>query len=360
MPRKDGKRDGKRDGGGGGVGGATKIRPLDVVAAEYEAHFQHQYGGRWPALRAALLRPLEHACLVNKYSASSGEIEAVAGAQRLPFKLPCYRRQQGDAPFAQPPADGIGLLSYYLIDAAAVLAVEALELEPADVVLDVCAAPGAKAIAILQQLDLSCGQLQCNDASADRAARLRRVVGQYVPRELSLAIKVTTHDATVQSSFPRLYSKVLVDAPCSSDRHALQNLAELQRWHLGLPARNAERQFKLLCTALQAARSPALVVYSTAALDERENDGVVRAVLRRFPERVRVRPAAGLALGERTDLGGWLILPDTADGLGPCYFCTLEVYERGATGVVDHEAEGDGTDDSDDSSDAGEAEVAKR
>jgi 16S rRNA C967 or C1407 C5-methylase (RsmB/RsmF family) len=188
---------------------------------------------------------------------------------------------------------------------------------------------------MLQLLDLGRGQLQCNDASADRCARLKRVLGQYVPRELSAAVKVTQHDASVQSSFPRLFSKVLVDAPCSSDRHLLQNLPELQRWTPTAAAKNAERQFKLLCSALQAARSPALVAYCTHALDAREDDGVVRAVLQRFPERVRVRPAAQLAFGEPTPLGGWMVLPDRADGWGPFYLCVLEVHDRGGAGAAE-------------------------
>lgn len=313
-----------------GAAPANKPRPLEVVAAEYEEHFQRKFGARWPELRSALLSPLVYASLTNKYCSQNAAPAEDIRTEALPLKLSCCRRVDRDQSFPPPQADAAGLLANYLIDAASLVAVEALDVSPGDIVLDMCAAPGGKAVAILQQLDLvRGGQLQCNDASADRCARLRRALGQYVPREQSSAIKITQHDGTVQTSFARLFNKVLVDAPCSTDRHLLQNVQELQRWTPATPARNAERQFKLLCSALQAARSPALVVYTTTALDDRENDGVVRAVLQRFPERVRVRPVAQLAFGEPTALGGWLVLPDRADGWGPLYFAALEVAEAG-------------------------------
>lgn len=321
-----------------------KQRPLETVAAEYERHFERRFGARWPALRSALLAPVVHASLVNRYA--DGPVAQADGAEPLPTTLPSFGRP--DSGFPPPQADASGLLAYHLMDAAALLAVEALGVSPADSVLDVCAGgPGSKAVAITQLLDFAGGgQLQCNEVSAERCARLRRVLGNLVPREHSHGIKVTQHDGANHSSFGRLFSRVLVDPPSSADRHLLQNFEDLQRWTPAMPARNAERQFALLCTALQAARSPARVVYTTTALDERECDGVVQAVLRRFPERVRVRPAAQLPFGEPTPLGGWLILPDTAHGWGPVYFIALDVVEPAAAGGAAGEADSQADDDS--------------
>lgn len=46
--------------------------------------------------------------------------------------------------------DSLGLLSYYLMDAASLLPVLALNVQPDDFVLDLCAAPGGKTLALLQ------------------------------------------------------------------------------------------------------------------------------------------------------------------------------------------------------------------
>lgn len=42
-------------------------------------------------------------------------------------------------PFPQPTRDPVNVLSYYLLDAASVLAVEALNVQPSDDILDMCA-----------------------------------------------------------------------------------------------------------------------------------------------------------------------------------------------------------------------------
>lgn len=44
----------------------------------------------------------------------------------------------------------LGVMDYYLMDAASLLPVLALGLQPGDTVLDLCAAPGGKTLALLQ------------------------------------------------------------------------------------------------------------------------------------------------------------------------------------------------------------------
>lgn len=44
----------------------------------------------------------------------------------------------------------LGLMDYYLMDAASLLPVLALGLQHGDIVLDLCAAPGGKTLALLQ------------------------------------------------------------------------------------------------------------------------------------------------------------------------------------------------------------------
>lgn len=46
--------------------------------------------------------------------------------------------------------DSLGLLDYYLMDAASLLPVLALNVQRGDLVLDLCAAPGGKTLALLQ------------------------------------------------------------------------------------------------------------------------------------------------------------------------------------------------------------------
>jgi 16S rRNA C967 or C1407 C5-methylase (RsmB/RsmF family) len=137
------------------------------------------------------------------------------------------------------------------------------------------------------------------------------------------AVRITGFDATTQGAFGSdTYDRVLLDAPCSSDRHLLRNPEELAKWGPGRIKVNAARQTALLACALDAARPGGTVVYATCALSNRENDDVVTRVLARLPFPAAVVPLA-FAFGEATPLGGWHVLPDTGLGFGPLYICKL-------------------------------------
>ena len=69
--------------------------------------------------------------------------------------------------------DRENLLGFYLLDLASLLPVIALDIQPTDKVLDMCAAPGGKTIAILQQLS-DAGSIVSNDVRS-RKERLLRV-----------------------------------------------------------------------------------------------------------------------------------------------------------------------------------------
>lgn len=75
------------------------------------------------------------------------------------------------AQFPPPPIDRAGRRIYYPLDYASVLSAAALCVVPGSSVLDVCAAPGGKSIAISQSLR-SGGFLVCNEPDGDRRRRL--------------------------------------------------------------------------------------------------------------------------------------------------------------------------------------------
>lgn len=67
---------------------------------------------------------------------------------------------------------------YFLMDGASLLPVLALDVKPGDVVLDMCAAPGGKSLAILQTLAPKL--LVCNDQSPSRVQRIHKVMSQFL------------------------------------------------------------------------------------------------------------------------------------------------------------------------------------
>eukprot|EP00775_Hariotina_reticulata_P005225 gene5224-5462_t len=68
------------------------------------------------------------------------------------------------------------------------------------------------------------GRLVCNELDAGRRGRLSTVLHGYLPSSLRRRVRVTGHDAAKHwSRFEGcLYDRVLLDAPCSSERHVVQ------------------------------------------------------------------------------------------------------------------------------------------
>ncbi|CAG0880361.1 unnamed protein product [Cyprideis torosa] len=173
--------------------------------------------------------------------------------------------------------------THYCLDGASLLPVVALELDPGDEVLDLCAAPGGKSLVILQTLMPSL--LVCNDTSSGRLVRLRQVMENYVPKLPNIKVEVTQWDPREgpDDRFKgRFFDKILVDAPCSSDRHVLKddenNLFKMRRTEerRSLPGIQTE----ILSAALEMLRPGGSLVYSTCTLNPTENDGVVYQALR--------------------------------------------------------------------------------
>jgi hypothetical protein len=158
---------------------------------EFDSHFAGAFGARWPALRAALLAPVRKTTLDN--------------------------------PFA---------LQNYALDEASLAPVKALDLRPGSRFADFCASPGGKSLAAIFALRAE-GEFFCNDLSPARVTRLRAVLHDCLPPEVMSRVQVSRSDAS-RWGLRRAgeFDRVLVDAPCSGERHLLASPRELARWSL--------------------------------------------------------------------------------------------------------------------------------
>ena len=226
-----------------------------------------------------------------------------------------------------------GLLQYYVMDPASILAARALEVGASDSVLDMCAAPGGKTLVLAQALGEG-GVLDANEFSSARRERLKKVIQQYVPRDQRRQIFVKGRDGLKYSLMAKnQYSRILVDAPCSGEKYLFSSNAPSlntggqsnKPYHTTDISRIrtlAKRQYALLASALVATKEGGRIVYSTCALSREENDGVVERLLSRKSDQVRwVEVKSVGAEGEKTDFG-WHYLPDRC-GFGPIYFSVL-------------------------------------
>jgi 16S rRNA C967 or C1407 C5-methylase (RsmB/RsmF family) len=206
------------------------------------------------------------------------------------------------------------------MDAASILPVEALDLLPGDKVVDLCAAPGGKSFLCSLKLKNQ-GLLVSNDRSAARRARIHRIFDDYIPKTEQKNISITAHDATKWSLYQKsIYDKVLLDAPCSSERHVLENSKELSLWSPGRTKNIAITQFAMLASALDIVKIGGTIVYSTCALSRFENDEIIRKLYQKRSGRFELIRKE-FSFGGPTEFG-WQVLPDTT-GHGPFYLAVL-------------------------------------
>ncbi|XP_067674691.1 5-methylcytosine rRNA methyltransferase NSUN4-like [Haliotis asinina] len=249
----------------------------------------------------------------------------------LPEELRIYAFNKGDvSTFPAPKLDSTNLVSYYLLDAASILPVIALDLHPHDSVLDLCAAPGGKTLATLQLV--SADYLTCNDVSTARLRRLKEVLKWYHPHYSN--IDILQRDA--RQMHECLYSKVLVDVPCNTDRHVVledeNNLFKPSRVNerLELP----RRQKDLLIAGIQCCKPGGSVVYSTCTLSPAQNDGVIQAVVEEIWQQssidIVIQDLSWMASKFRNTFKfhrncrhGQLVLPCLTANFGPMYFSKI-------------------------------------
>lgn len=237
----------------------------------------------------------------------------------------------------QAPDKKVTLPNGYSLDPASLDVALALNSQPGDRVLDMCSAPGGKALASILSVEGQ-GEWVLNDMSKDRVHRLKRVIQEFIPQEWHKNIHITCRDASRWGLHEQnQYDKVLVDAPCSGERHLLENTQELERWTKKRSEGLAHRQYALLCAALDAVKPGGRIVYSTCSISSLENDQVLAKLKRKKGERFQVAVDSDVGSNnvftnilaetnttrEPTEFGT-AILPDISLGQGPIYYAVIE------------------------------------
>lgn len=183
------------------------------------------------------------------------------------------------------PAAALAGLRAVVQDPAASCVVDYVGARPAGPVLDVCAAPGTKALG----LAAAAGEpVVALDISRGRLARLAAPA-----QRLELPVSAVVADARRLPAGEA--GTVLADVPCTGTG-ALRRRADA-RWRLdarGLAAL-AALQREIVDACADAVRPGGLLVYSTCSLEHEENEGQVDAFLERRPDYRREPPPPAAA-----------------------------------------------------------------
>ena len=233
-------------------------------------------------------------------------------AERWPFLRESLLAKAEPFPYSE------GLLKPYMMDLASVIAAESLRVE-GNLILDACAAPGGKSLVLCSRMSVEAG-LVSNELSKDRRRRLFAVLDEYLDSEKRKRVKVSGYDAAKlggRKSANSYFDAILLDAPCSSERHVINDKTALAKWTPGRPRFLSQRQWSLLSSAFLMLKPGGSLVYATCAISPEENDGVAERLLKKYQAQVNLDPPQFIE-GERT-LYGRIIMPDQCNGMGPMY-----------------------------------------
>lgn len=341
-------------------------------------------------LPALVLAPTPGDRVLDLCAAPGGKSLCLAGQLFAPALASEATASSTPGPGAAPPAPAAGA------DATALLSGLTVTNRAETTPSTEAAAEGTPLLASPRTLLIS------NDRSAPRRARLRRVLEDFVPRALLREpSELITNDlprqvdstspanaqrasrAAISSGFGRgavavtgvdaaswgrganappwsavPFDRILVDAPCSSERHFVHATLETSSgakatdagWSRSRLKRDAALQASILRNGVRMLAVGGRLVYSTCSLADEENDGVVSKVLqhRRHGQGLVIADALGGPLAEtklatllagvsRTRHGA-IMLPDKS-AFGPLYWAVIERHALATDGEEDGDSD---------------------
>ncbi len=243
----------------------TGVPPVSCPATEPTAPMKHTGGTPVPLLRDA-------GDLLTRWREEHVEYDFLTRdwtGENLVFELKSH-----------PPLARLGSFRdgwFYVQDPGTLLAPRLLDAQPGDTVLDLCAAPGGKTTFLAQLMDNQ-GRIVASDPDPNRLKLLRDNCAR-----LGVTCVESCLLSTLNPQPSTLFSRILVDAPCSNTG-VLRRRVDL-RWRIQLTEieRLQAGQLDLLEQAAARLAPGGMLVYSTCSLEPEENSGVVKQFLAAHP-----------------------------------------------------------------------------
>jgi len=204
---------------------------------------------------------------------------------------------------------------FYLQEPAAMVPPAILDARPGEKILDLCAAPGGKSVALGLRM-AGDGILVCNEPAVDRAKVLS---GNLERMGIPNAVVISAYPENLTARWAESFDGVLVDAPCSGEGMFRRLPASRGEWSGEKAAGCAQRQRRILACAAELVRPGGRLVYATCTWNPEENEENVAWFLSRFPA---FRPEAFFLPGIDAPEGFFTCWPHRLPGEGQ-FACLL-------------------------------------
>lgn len=167
---------------------------------------------------------------------------------------------------------------FYFQEPSAMCVAEMLPLENGDFVLDLCAAPGGKTT------QLAARNKNIALISNEIVQKRAKVLSENVER-LGFSNVIVTNESPEQleNHFPGFFDKIVIDAPCSGEGMFKKEPAAIEAWSAEHVSACANRQRKIIDSALKMLRRGGAIVYSTCTFAEEENEENIDYIINNYP-----------------------------------------------------------------------------
>ena len=162
-------------------------------------------------------------------------------------------------------------------EAVSMIPAIALDAQPGELILDMCASPGSKTTQIAEHLN-GRGVVMANEVVN---SRINTLVSN-TKRHGSITPIIVHHDGRfIPKVLQNGFDRILVDAPCTGSATTRKNPDVWNKW---LPSGGRalhKLQIELLTRAIKLTKPGGRIVYSTCSLDPVENEAVIAEILRK-------------------------------------------------------------------------------
>jgi len=169
---------------------------------------------------------------------------------------------------------------YYIQEPSAMSAVELLDPQPGETILDLAAAPGGKTTQIAAKMNGQ-GLLISNEIHPQRA----KILAENVERMgIRGAIVTQATPPELSARFPLAFDRIMLDAPCSGEGMFRKDPSAVEEWSPASVALCASRQWDILQDAIAMLKPGGILAYSTCTFNQSENEEMIARVLNEYPD----------------------------------------------------------------------------
>ncbi len=243
----------------------------------FKLKMQNMLGNQYDAFIRSLDNPIEKAITVNTGRIDMETFAKIADFQYSPVPNIPNGYYVANLHYSKSLLSHMGII--YSQEPSAMYPVELLDVQPGDIVLDVCGAPGGKSTQIMEKLNGS-GFLLSNEIEYSRTKILYENLNKLGYNNYAI---INNSPIDIEKT-ELLFDKILVDAPCGGEGMFRRDNFDFNSYKNINIETNAKRQLSILNSVKNRLKKGGRLVYSTCTYDIHENEMVVAEFLTKNPD----------------------------------------------------------------------------